>query len=242
MNSGEIMPDILYEDNHLLIINKRPSQIVQGDKTGDTPLSDILKEYIRVRDRKPGNVFLGVAHRLDRSVSGALIFAKTSKALSRLNSMLKSGEIQKTYWAVVRNMPEESKAHLVHYLRKNEQNNKSYAYDKPVEHSKKAELIYEVTGTSNRYYLLEIRLLTGRHHQIRAQLSKIGCPIRGDVKYGFDRPNPDLSIHLHSRKIEFMHPVRKEKMTIVADPPDDPIWNYFVTQDKRTVDNQGITE
>ena len=227
MNPGDIVKDILFEDNHLLIVNKRSSQIVQGDKTGDEPLSETLKEYIRIRDLKPGKVYLGVVHRLDRSVSGALIFAKTSKALSRLNAMLKNGEIRKTYWAIVKNPPEALQGHLVHFLRRNEQKNKSFAYDKPVDHSKKAELFYEVIGKSDTYFLLEIRLLTGRHHQIRAQLAKIGCPVKGDVKYGFDRPNPDRSIHLHSRKVDLVHPVKKEKLSIIADTPDDPIWNFF---------------
>jgi 23S rRNA pseudouridine1911/1915/1917 synthase len=228
MNREDIANDILFEDNHLLIVNKRPSQIVQGDKTGDEPLSETLKEFIRIRDHKPGKVYLGIVHRLDRSVSGVLIFAKTSKALTRLNNMLKEGEINKTYWAIVQNPPGEEKGHLAHYLRRNEQKNKSFAYEKPVDHSKKAELLYEVIGKSDRYYLLEIRLLTGRHHQIRAQLAKIGCPVKGDLKYGFDRPNPDRSIHLHSRKVELVHPVNKEKLSILANPPDDPLWNYFL--------------
>jgi 23S rRNA pseudouridine1911/1915/1917 synthase len=228
MNPGYIVNDILFEDNHLLIVNKRSSQIVQGDKTGDEPLSDIFKEFIRIRDGKPGKVYLGVVHRLDRAVSGVLIFAKTSKALSRLNEMLKEGEINKTYWAVVQNPPDAWQGHLIHFLRRNEQKNKSFAYDKPVDHSKKAELIYEVIGKSDNYYLLEIRLLTGRHHQIRAQLAKIGCPVKGDLKYGFDRPNPDRSIHLHSRKVDLVHPVKKEKLSILADPQDDPLWNYFL--------------
>jgi 23S rRNA pseudouridine1911/1915/1917 synthase len=228
MNPGDIVNDILFEDNHLLIVNKRSSQIVQGDKTGDEPLSETLKEFIRIRDNKPGKVYLGVVHRLDRSVSGVLIFAKTSKALSRLNEMLKKGEIKKTYWAIVQNSPKELQGHVVHFLRRNEQKNKSFAFDKPVDHSKKAELIYEVIDKSDNYHLLEIRLLTGRHHQIRAQLAKIGCPIKGDLKYGFDRPNRNRSIHLHSRKVELVHPVKKEKLTILADPPDDPLWNYFL--------------
>jgi 23S rRNA pseudouridine1911/1915/1917 synthase len=233
MDPGDIIPDILFEDNHLLIINKRPSQIVQGDKTGDVPLSETIKEFIRIRDQKPGKVYLGVVHRLDRSVSGVLIFAKTSKALSRLNKMLKEGEIHKTYWAIVQNPPVPVEGHLVHFLRRNEEKNKSFAYDKPVDNSKRAELIYKVLAQSDRYYLMEIRLLTGRHHQIRAQMSKIGCPIKGDLKYGFDRPNRDRSIHLHSRKVELMHPVRKEQITIVADPPDDPLWNHFLKNQNR---------
>jgi 23S rRNA pseudouridine1911/1915/1917 synthase len=238
MSLGDIAGDILFEDNHLLIMNKRSSLIVQGDKTGDEPLSETLKEFIRIRDKKPGKVYLGVVHRLDRSVSGALIFAKTSKSLSRLNNMLKEGSINKTYWAIVQNPPGALQGHLLHYLRRNEQKNKSFAFDKPVDHSKKAELIYKVIGTSDHYYLLEISLLTGRHHQIRAQLAKIGCPIKGDIKYGFDRPNPDRSIHLHSRKLELVHPVKKEKLSILADPPDDPLWNYFL---KNNSADSGIT-
>ena len=228
MSPGEISKAILFEDNHLLIINKRSSQIVQGDKTGDEPMSETLKEFLRVRDQKPGNVYLGVVHRLDRSVSGAVIFAKTSKALSRLNQMLKNGEISKTYWAVVKHYPGAGSGHLIHFLRRNEQQNKSYAYDKPVEDSRKAELLYEVIGKSDHYFLLEVKLLTGRHHQIRAQLSKIGCPVKGDLKYGYDRPNPDRSIHLHSRKVELIHPVKKETLCVIADPPDDPLWNHFL--------------
>ena len=228
MDPGDISHDILFEDNHLLIINKRSSQIVQGDKTGDEPLSELLKEFLRIRDHKPGNVYLGVVHRLDRSVSGAVIFAKTSKALSRLNQMLKNGEIRKTYWAVVKNPPHPFQAHLVHYLKRNEEMNKSFAYDRPFDHSRKAELIYEVVGNSDNYFLLEILLLTGRHHQIRAQLAKIGCPIKGDVKYGYDRPNRDRSIHLHARKIELVHPVKKENLIIYADPPDETLWKHFL--------------
>ena len=210
---------ILYEDNHLIILNKKPSQIIQGDKTGDIPLSDILKEYIKNRDHKPGNVFMGVVHRLDRPVSGAVIFAKTSKALSRLNEMLKKGEIRKTYWVVVKNRPAEHSGHLIHYLRRDEQKNKTFAYDKPVLNSQKAELTYELKAESDKYCLLEVNLLTGRHHQIRSQLSKIGCPVKGDLKYGSDRSNPDGSIHLHARSIAFIHPVKKESIFIMADPP-----------------------
>ena len=232
MNPGEIGKTILFEDNHLLIINKRSSQIVQGDKTGDEPLNEILKEFIRTRDQKPGNVYLGVVHRLDRTVSSAVIFAKTNKTLARLNQMLKNGEIRKTYWAVVGQAPGAHKGHLVHFLRRNEQQNKSYAFEKPVGNSKKAELTFEVIGKSDKYYLLEINLMTGRHHQIRAQLSKIGCPVRGDLKYGYDRPNPDRSIHLHSRKVELVHPVKKERLCILADPPDDPLWNYFLANNR----------
>ena len=228
MDLSAFSRDILFEDNHLLIYNKKPSQIVQGDKTGDRPLSDLLKDFIKDRDSKPGNVFLGVVHRIDRPVSGAVVFAKTSKALSRLNEMLKSGEIHKTYWAIVKNMPPEISGHLIHFLKRNEEKNKSFAYNKIVPGSKKAELNYVLIGQSDQYKLLEVELITGRHHQIRSQLAKIGCPIKGDLKYGFDRSNPDGSIHLHSRKIELMHPVKKEMITVIAPPPDDNLWNFFV--------------
>jgi 23S rRNA pseudouridine1911/1915/1917 synthase len=230
MSRNSIGNDILFEDNHLIIFNKQPSQIVQGDKTGDTPLSDLLKAFIKERDHKPGNVFLGVVHRIDRPVSGVVIFAKTSKALTRLNEMIKAGQIHKTYWAVVKNQPPEDSGHLLHYLKKNEEKNKSFAYDKEVSGSRKAELTYRLISTSQHYFLLEVNLLTGRHHQIRTQLSKIGCPIKGDLKYGFDRSNLDGSIHLHARQIEFMHPVSKEEIHVVADPPDDKLWASFQLQ------------
>jgi 23S rRNA pseudouridine1911/1915/1917 synthase len=228
MNTEELGSGILYEDNHLLVWNKKPSQIVQGDKTGDPDLRGMIMEFIRVRDRKPGNVFLGLVHRIDRPVSGAVIFAKTGKALTRMNGMLKAGEIKKTYWAVVKESPPSLQGHLVHYLKRVEEKNKSFAYEKPVPGSKKAELSYQVIGKSDRYYLLEVLLLTGRHHQIRVQLAKIGCPIKGDLKYGSPRSNADGSIHLHARKVEFLHPVRKERMEILADPPRDSVWNAFV--------------
>jgi 23S rRNA pseudouridine1911/1915/1917 synthase len=219
---------ILFEDNHLLIYNKQPSQIVQGDKTCDRPLSDLLKDYLKERDKKPGNVFLGVVHRIDRPVSGAVIFAKTSKALTRLNEMLKAGEIHKTYWAVVKNPPPELRGHLIHFLKRNEQKNKSFAYDKVIPLSKKAELTYTMISQSEQYFLLEVNLLTGRHHQIRSQLSKIGCPIKGDLKYGSERSNPDGSIHLHARKIELLHPVKKEMIVISAPPPQEKLWDFFL--------------
>jgi 23S rRNA pseudouridine1911/1915/1917 synthase len=228
MNFSSVEAGILYEDNHLLVYNKLPSQIVQGDKTGDIPLSEILKNFIKERENKPGNVYMGVVHRLDRPVSGAVIFAKTSKALTRLNNMLKNGEIHKTYWAIVKNMPPAESDHLVHHLQRNEQKNKSFAFDKPVPNSQKAELIYRLIAASDGYYLLEINLLTGRHHQIRSQLSKIGCPIKGDLKYGFNRSNSDASISLHARKVELTHPVSKESLSVIADPPSDPLWNYFL--------------
>ena len=227
MRKSSIDQDILYEDNHLIILNKRPSDIVQGDKTGDVPLSEVLKSYIKYKYKKPGEVFLGVVHRLDRPVSGALIFARTSKALSRLNIMLRDGEIYKTYWAVVKNKPPKDDDHLIQYLTRNEEKNKSFVHENPVAGSQKAELIYHLTGQSDIYYLLEVNLLTGRHHQIRAQLAALGCPVKGDLKYGYPRSNPGGFIHLHARMIEFLHPVNKERIRIIANPPDDKLWNYF---------------
>ncbi len=218
---------ILYQDNHLIIFNKLPSQIVQGDKTGDEPISEILKKYIKEKYNKPGEVFLGVVHRLDRPVSGVVLFARTSKALSRLNEMLKTREIKKIYWAVVKNPPPEKSGHLIHYIYRDEKKNKSFIVSENRKDAKKAELIYHLLKSSDNYHLLEIELLTGRHHQIRAQLAHIGCPVKGDLKYGFPRSNPDASIHLHSRRIEFLHPVKKEQVAIEAPPPDDPLWNYF---------------
>jgi 23S rRNA pseudouridine1911/1915/1917 synthase len=220
---------ILYEDNHLIIVNKKPSQIVQGDKTGDRPLSELLKDFIKERDQKPGNVFMGVVHRLDRPVSGALIFAKTSKSLSRMNDLLRRGALQKTYWALVKDPPPREEERLIHYLVRNEEKNKSFAYDRPTGNSQKAELSYRMLGKSDRFYLLEVQLHTGRHHQIRAQLAKIGCPIRGDLKYGAERSNPDGSISLHAREIVFEHPVKKTEIRVSAPPPDEPVWNYFAT-------------
>jgi 23S rRNA pseudouridine1911/1915/1917 synthase len=224
MNGSSIGNNILFEDNHLIIFNKQSSQIVQGDKTGDLPLSDLIKEFIKVRDHKPGNVFLGVVHRIDRPVSGVVIFAKTSKALRRLDEMIRNGQIHKTYWAIVKNQPPEISGHLTHYLKKNEEKNKSFAYEKEVTGSRKAELTYRLIGRSQNYYLLEVNLLTGRHHQIRSQLSKIGCPIKGDLKYGFGRSNPDGSICLHARQVEFIHPVSKEEINVIADPPENKLW------------------
>ncbi|HRD39499.1 MAG TPA: RNA pseudouridine synthase [Bacteroidia bacterium] len=219
---------IVYEDNHILIINKLPGEIVQGDKTGDTPLSEKVKNYIKQRDNKPGNVFLGVIHRLDRPVSGLVIFAKTSKGLSRFNEMIREKDLQKTYWAVVKNKPAKTEDHLIHYLLKNEKLNKSKAHEKPVKDGLKSELIYKYIKSSDTYHLLEIKLLTGRHHQIRAQLSAIGCPIKGDLKYGFDRTNKFGSIHLHAYQLQFMHPVKKEEVIVKAAPlMNDPVWNYF---------------
>jgi len=206
--------EVVYEDNHIIIVAKRSGEIVQGDKSGDTPLSDILKDYLREKYSKPGNIFLGVVHRLDRPVSGLVVFAKTSKALSRLNEMLRKGEIHKTYHALVANRPPADEALLEHWMLRNEKQNKSYAYDREKAGSKLARLHYRVIGRTDRYFLLEIELLTGRHHQIRCQLAKIGCPIKGDLKYGARRSNPDGSISLQSHAIEFVHPVSKELIRV----------------------------
>ncbi|WP_288911537.1 RNA pseudouridine synthase [uncultured Bacteroides sp.] len=218
---------VLYEDNHIIIVNKTASEIVQGDKTGDTPLSEIVKQYLKEKYQKPGNVFIGVTHRLDRPVSGLVVFAKTSKALGRLNEMFRGGEVKKTYWAIVKNMPPEPEGELVHYLVRNEKQNKSYAYDSEKPGSKKAILHYRLIGRSDNYCLLEVDLKTGRHHQIRCQLAKMGCPIRGDLKYGFPRSNPDGSICLHARRVRFVHPVSKELIEVVAPVPNSNLWHAF---------------
>jgi len=220
---------VLYEDNHLLIINKKPSEIVQGDKTGDVPLSETVKEYLRVKYNKPGNVYIGVVHRVDRPVSGCVIFAKTDKALSRMNKLIHDRQIRKFYWVVVKNKPPKDTDHIIHYLLKNEKQNKSYSVKPDAKGALKAELEYNVIGKSDNYFLLEVELFTGRHHQIRAQLAEIGCPVKGDLKYGFPRSNPDASIHLHARKVEFIHPVKNEKVSVIAPPPDESVWNYFVS-------------
>ena len=216
---------VLFEDNHIIVINKRAGDIVQGDRTGDKPLSDVVKEFIKEKYNKPGNVYLGVTHRLDRPTTGIVVFAKTSKALTRLNKMFNQKEISKTYWAIVKNKPQEIQATLINWLKKNPKNNKSTAYNKEIKDSKKAILHYELRKSLDNYHLLEINLETGRHHQIRCQLANIGSPIKGDLKYGFDRSNKDASIHLHSRMIEFVHPVSKEQISITAPPPNDAIWN-----------------
>jgi len=223
---------IVYEDNHLIVINKCPGDIVQGDKTGDTPLSDIVKAYIKVKYHKPGNVFLGVVHRIDRPTSGLVMFAKTSKALTRLNKALKNKEIQKTYWAIVKQKPNPDTGTLVHYLKKNPKKNKTTVFDAPTNDAKKAILHYKTLASSDRYHLLEIDLETGRPHQIRAQLAKIGSPIKGDLKYGYPRSNPNGGISLHARKIDLIHPVKKEQLTIVAEPPEDDIWGFLVASIK----------
>ena len=217
--------EVLFEDNHLIIVNKKSGDIVQGDKTGDKPLSDIVKEYIKDKYNKPGNVFLGVAHRLDRPTTGIIVFARTSKALERFNKMLRDKEVHKTYWAVVKNKPKDLQNTLIGYLRKNPKNNKSTSYSSEIEGSKKAILHYKLLKSLDNYHLLEVDLETGRHHQIRCQLSAIGSPIKGDLKYGVDRSNNDASIHLHARKIEFTHPVTKEPISIIAPTPNEVIWN-----------------
>jgi len=216
---------VLYQDNHLIVVNKRPGDIVQGDKTGDTPLSEVVKAYIKEKYNKPGAVFLGVVHRLDRPTSGVVIFARTSKALARLNRVLATKQAQKLYWAVVKTRPPEEKGELIHWLRKNPKQNKSYAFKEEVQGSKKAEMTYRLVRSLDNYHLLEIELMTGRHHQIRSQLATIGCPIKGDLKYGAERSNKDGSIHLHARSMAFDHPVRKETVKFVAPLPKDPIWD-----------------
>ena len=218
---------VVYEDNHIVVVNKTSSEIVQGDKTGDTPLSEMVKQYLKEKYNKPGNVFIGVTHRLDRPVSGLVVFAKTSKALPRLNEMFRNGEVKKTYWAIVKECPKETEGELVHYLVRNEKQNKSYAYDKEVKNSKKAVLHYKLIDHSQNYYLLEVDLKTGRHHQIRCQLAKMGCPIKGDLKYGSPRSNPDGSICLHARTVQFVHPVSKEMIRLTAPVPEGNLWNGF---------------
>lgn len=216
---------VLYEDNHIIAVNKICSEIVQGDKTGDEPLSETLKKYLKEKYNKPGEVFLGVTHRLDRPVSGVVVFAKTSKALTRLNEMFRNQEVKKTYWAIVKNRPEETEGRLEHYLVRNEKQNKSVAHSKMVPNAKKASLSYKLISHSDNYFLLEVQLETGRHHQIRCQLAKMGCPIKGDLKYGFPRSNPSGGISLHARYVEFVHPVSKQLIQITAPcPDDDKLW------------------
>ncbi len=220
--------NILYEDNHLIVVNKRSGEIVQGDKTGDKPLSEIISRFIADRDNKPGAAFIGVPHRLDRPVTGIAVFAKTSKSLERLNEMFRNSEIEKKYWAIVANKPENPVGELKHYLVRNEKQNKSYASLLPKNDAKEARLRYKVLASSDRYHLIEVELLTGRHHQIRCQLAEIGCPIKGDLKYGASRSNPDGSISLHARSIKFIHPVKKSEVIILAPPPEDSLWNAFM--------------
>ncbi|WP_428741304.1 RluA family pseudouridine synthase [Tenacibaculum sp.] len=225
MHSTKENLQVLYEDNHIIVVNKRAGDIVQGDKTGDKPLSDVVKEYIKEKYNKPGNVFLGTVHRLDRPTTGVVIYARTSKALERLNKMLRDKTIKKTYWAVVQQQPQKAADTLINYLKKNPKNNKSTAFTKEVEGSKKAILHYKILKNLDNYSLLEVDLETGRHHQIRVQLSNIGAIIKGDLKYGAKRSNKDGSIHLHARKIEFAHPVSKELIKLTAPTPSDPIWD-----------------
>ena len=216
---------ILHEDNHIIVINKRVGDIVQGDKTGDKPLSEVVKEYIKDKYNKPGEVFLGVVHRLDRPTTGIVVFARTSKALTRLNELFKNRETQKTYWAIVKNKPQKPEDKLVHFLKRNEKNNTSKAHINEVPESKLASLDYRIVKELTHYFALEINLHTGRHHQIRAQLSAIGSPIKGDLKYGFDRSNLDGGIHLHARQLVFVHPVSKENIIVIAPVPEDAVWN-----------------
>lgn len=216
---------ILFEDNHIIVVNKRAGDLVQGDKTGDLPLSDLLKEYLKTKYNKPGNVYLGVVHRLDRPTTGIVIFAKTSKALERLNKMLRDKTIDKTYWAIVKNKPTQASNTLTNYLKKNPSNNKATVFVQDGKDRKKATLHYKTVKKLDNYYLLEIDLETGRHHQIRAQLAHINCPIKGDLKYGFNRSNKNAGIHLHARRIEFTHPVSKELTSIEAPTPKDPVWD-----------------
>lgn len=225
MHSNKDNLQVLFEDNHIIIINKRSGDITQGDKTGDKPLSDVVKNYIKTKFNKPGNVYLGVVHRLDRPTSGVIIFARTSKALERLNKMLREKKINKTYWAIVKGCPKKEKDTLINFLKKNPKKNKSSVYQHEISGAKRAVLHYQVIQKLDNYTLLEIDLETGRHHQIRTQLSAIGFPIKGDLKYGFNRSNKDGSIHLHARKIEFIHPVSKEQISLIAPTPNDVIWN-----------------
>lgn len=220
-------PEVLYEDNHIIIVNKRSSDLVQGDGTGDEPLDDIVRAYIKEKYNKPGDVFLGVVHRLDRPVSGCVVYARTSKALTRLSELFRSREVKKTYWAIVTDRPPAEEGTQTNWLKKNEKQNKSYVYEKEVKGSKLAELSYRILGRSERYYLVEVDLHTGRHHQIRAQLAAAGCPIKGDLKYGAKRSNEGGGISLHSRRISFIHPVKNEEIRVEAPLPDDRIWKLF---------------
>lgn len=220
--------EIIYEDNHLIALNKSNHDLVQGDKTGDTSLSEKVKDYLKKKYQKPGNVFVGVVHRLDRPVSGVVLFAKTSKALTRLNRMFKEKAVDKTYWAIVKNKPSQPVGYLRHYMVRDHKKNKSFAHPKPRKDAKEAELSYKILKESDQYYLLEVKLHTGRHHQIRSQLARIGSPVKGDLKYGFARSNKDGGICLHSRAMSFVHPVKKENITLIANPPKDNLWDFFL--------------
>jgi 23S rRNA pseudouridine1911/1915/1917 synthase len=225
---------VVYEDNHIIIVSKQSGEIVQGDKTGDKPLSETVKEYIKTKYAKPGNVFLGVTHRLDRPVSGLVVFARTSKSLARLNEMFRTGDVHKTYWAITKNCPQQTEGTLTDWLVRNEKQNKSYAYDHEVPNSKQAVLKYKVIGHTDNYTLIEVNLMTGRHHQIRCQLANIGCPIKGDLKYGAKRSNPDGSISLLARKIEFVHPVSKQNLIVEAPVPGDNLWSSITDSIEKT--------
>jgi 23S rRNA pseudouridine1911/1915/1917 synthase len=229
----KIIMQPLYEDNHIIIVSKQAGEIVQGDKTGDVPLSDIVGAYLKEKYSKPGNVFVGVPHRLDRPVSGVVVLAKTSKALARLNEMFRVGSVDKRYLAIVKNRPKEPMGQLVNWLVRNEKQNRSYAYDREVPGSKKAILNYRLVASSVNYNLLEVELMTGRHHQIRCQLAAMGCPIKGDLKYGAERSNPDGSISLHAYRVTFEHPVSHQMIEVKAPLPDDSLWQSF----KGQVDN-----
>jgi len=229
--------EIIYEDNHLIAVNKKPGEISQGDKSGDEPLVEKVKQYLKDTYHKPGNVYLGLVHRIDRPVSGVLLFAKTGKAGERLSEQIRLRNFHKTYWAVVKNKPQHEEGFLHQFLVKNQFQNKSYAYSEAVKDSKEAKLNYKLIGAINNYYLLEISPETGRHHQIRVQLSSMGCPIKGDIKYGFNRTNENGSIHLHARRLEFEHPVKKEPVVIIADPPKDVVWDAFMMT---ITDQQGV--
>jgi 23S rRNA pseudouridine1911/1915/1917 synthase len=216
--------EIIYEDNHLIAVNKTCHDIVQGDKTGDPPLAEMLKTWLKEKYAKPGNVFIGVTHRLDRPVTGVVLFAKTSKALARINELFRLGKVEKTYWAITKNCPTEPEGELIHWLVRNEKQNKSIAFDVEKPNSKQAILYYRLISKSENYYLLKIDLKTGRHHQIRSQLAKIGCPVKGDLKYGAERSNPDGGISLHACSLSFIHPVLKQPLTIIAPAPEDNLW------------------
>lgn len=227
MNNFNKYFEVLYEDNHLIAVSKASGVLVQGDQTKDLPLSEYVKAYLKEKYQKPGNVFAGVIHRIDRPVSGIVLLAKTSKALERMNELFRNRSIEKTYWAVVKSKPPKDRDTLVHFLKKSNEKNVSKAYDNEISGALRSELSYQIIGQSEKFYLLEVKPISGRHHQIRAQLSKIGCPIKGDLKYGYDRSNEDGRIHLHARKIAFIHPIKKEQMEIVADLPQEKVWSLF---------------